>query len=172
MRVASGGVAVAVIAGGMWLALRRRSPGSASRLRVVVIASAAAAALLIALLVAVPRPEGGHHVYYRDPDPPSALLPPSPPPPTVPSTRRVWIESVPSGAVVAENGSPVCITPCGMRLVDQDAGADHALVLTKNGFKTKTITVGPADEKVKVPLVMIAPVPLVSGGPLYKTDFE
>jgi hypothetical protein len=59
-----------------------------------------------------------------------------------------------------------------MRLVDQDAGADHELALTKNGFKTKTITVGPADEKVKATLVMIAPVPLVSGGPLYKTDFE
>ncbi len=69
--------------------------------------------------------------------------------PRGPDVRILRIESEPSGAIVSDLGVQVCMhTPCDVYWQGNAAKLEHKLTLEKRGFKTATVTVGPADEKV------------------------
>jgi serine/threonine-protein kinase len=75
---------------------------------------------------------------------------PSAEPPRGPGIRILRIESEPAGATVADQGVQVCMaTPCEVYWRGDSARLEHRLVLSKKGFKTATVTVGPDDEKVR-----------------------
>ncbi len=90
-------------------------------------------------------------------------------PPRGPDVRILRIESEPSGAVVSDLGVQVCMhTPCDVYWQGNAAKLEHKLTLEKRGFKTATLTVALADEKVnaKLDAWSVSDIAAV-GGPLH-----
>jgi len=123
----------ALVAGGRWLAARVDAPppetakASPAAVNGVVPAeprAAAPTAVPAAPIAAAPN---------------TAVLPP-PASSAAPATSSVRFETVPAGASVSLDGTPVCVTPCSPALPD---AREVAVALTLKGYAPKRLTLRP-----------------------------
>jgi serine/threonine-protein kinase len=109
----------------------------------VAVASRAASGRSPTVSVPAPPPQPGSAA-NRAPAPP-----PVEPPPPAPVKHEVLVSAVPADATIARDGVALGQSPVALQLGDAE---DAVLVVTRKGYKTRTVHVDPSGPKVTVTL--------------------
>ncbi len=141
---------------------------------VVVIAASGVLAVAGVIGYGALRPGGDGGRAPGSPSPSASLQAPSArvdvsPPPAAPTIVKMRINSDPAGATVKEDGVELCgSTPCDIvyKGSDADPSRDHALVVTRQGFRPERTVVKASDASIVVRLTKLPDAPRVFQQPV------